>query len=68
MYRVYWLAMSKPRSNGVTTRNVRLDIGTYERLDRYALELANERGSRKVTLNDATAALLDAHDKARSKK
>lgn len=59
--------MSKPRNDDVKNRNVRLDIGTYDRLDKYALELATERGSRKVTLNDAVSALLDSHDKAHKK-
>lgn len=59
--------MSRSRNNDATARNVRLDIRTYERLDRYALELANERGNRKVTLSDAVTALLDAHDRAHRK-
>ncbi len=59
--------MSRARSSQVKTRNVRLNIETYDRLDKYATELVAERRSRKVTMDDAVVALLDAHDKARKK-
>ena len=57
------MRMSKQRSPTVKTRNVRLDIDTYMRLDKHATELVKERGSRKVTMNDAVKSLLDEHDK-----
>ena len=55
--------MSKARSSTVKTRNVRLDMETYTRLDKVATELVNELGSRKVTMDDAVRSLLDEHDK-----
>jgi hypothetical protein len=55
--------MSKARSPNVKTRNVRLDIDTYTRLDKVATELVTERGSRKVTMDDAVKSLLDEHEK-----
>ncbi len=60
--------MSKARSAGVKTRNVRLDMGTYNRLDKYATELVTESGNRKITMNDAVKALLDDHEKHQPKK
>jgi hypothetical protein len=55
--------MSKVRSPNAKTRNVRLDIETYTRLDRFATELVTERGSRKITMDDAVKSLLDEHEK-----
>ena len=60
--------MARPRSSKVDSRNVKLDIPTYERLDKYIIELVNQKGERKITLGDAVAALLDEHDGKAVKK
>ncbi|MGA2239021.1 MAG: hypothetical protein ABSG74_07405 [Candidatus Bathyarchaeia archaeon] len=60
--------MARPRSSKVDSRNVKLDIPTYDRLDKYVIELVNQKGERKITLGDAVAALLDEHDRKAVKK
>lgn len=59
--------MSRARSNNVTGRNVKLDLDTYGRLDKFLMELILEREERKLTLNDAVSALLDEHLKQKQK-
>lgn len=39
--------MVKPRKDDTDYRNVRLDIDTYNKLDRYLLELMQKRGDRR---------------------
>jgi len=55
--------MSKPRDPDVKTRNVRLDMATYNRLDKLATAMVTESGNRKITMNDAVKSLLDEHEK-----
>lgn len=59
--------MVRQRSSGVASRNVKLSIETYNRLDRYLLDLMTQRGERKLTLNDAVATLLDKHYRSQEK-
>ena len=56
--------MPKPRSSHVRRRNIALKIETYERLERFLLELSKERGKR-LTFDDAVSALLDEHESRR---
>lgn len=53
-----------PRSqrNGVKKRNVVLRIETYQRLQKYLLELMQKRGDPRITFDDAIATLLDEHE------
>lgn len=60
--------MARPRSGTVDSRNVKLDITTYDRLDKYVIELVNQLGKSKVSKSEAVAALLDEHDRRPSKK
>jgi len=53
--------MPRPRKN-VRKRNVALKIETYERLEKYLIELIRERGSPRLTFDDAINALLDEHE------
>ena len=55
--------VARSRSSKVESRNVKLTIETYNRLDKYLLELMTQKGIRKLTLNDAVAALLDEQHK-----
>ena len=43
-------------------RNIVLRIETYERLQRYLLELIQRRGDPKITFDEAINALLDEHE------
>lgn len=49
----------------VARRNVVLKIHTYERLEKYKVELVNKREDPKVTFDDAINSLLDEHKQAR---
>jgi len=53
--------MVRPRKN-VSKRNVALRIETYERLERFLLDLMRKRGTTRVTFNEAINALLDEHE------
>jgi hypothetical protein len=53
--------MVRPRKN-VPKRNVTLRIETYERLERFLLELMRKRGTTRVTFDEAINALLDEHE------
>ncbi|MEM1949429.1 MAG: hypothetical protein QXO30_07505 [Candidatus Caldarchaeum sp.] len=51
------------RSKGkVSKRNVALKIETYNRLEKYLVELMRKRGSPRITLDEAVNALLDEHE------
>ena len=52
----------KPRKHGVKKRNIVLKIETYERLQRYLLELIQRRGDPRITFDEAINALLDEHE------
>jgi hypothetical protein len=53
--------MARQRKANVVSRNVKLEIGTYDKLDKYLVKLIAQRGVRKVTMNDAIAELLEEH-------
>jgi len=53
----------KPRKRGVKKRNIVLRIDTYERLQKYLVELIQRRGDPRITFNEAISALLDEHEK-----
>ena len=55
----------KTRKSEVKKRNVVLKIDTYERLEKFLLELARERGER-LTFDDAIKALLNSYEQYRS--
>ncbi len=60
--------MARPRSTEVESRNVKLTIETYNKLDKYLVELITRRGVSKLTMNDAVVALLDEHHKSKQRK
>jgi hypothetical protein len=62
VYRV--IKLIKQRKDSVKFRNVRLSIETYNKLDRYLLELMQKRGDRRISLDDAIKSLIDeSHSK-----
>ena len=50
------------RESKVKKRNIVLRMETYERLQRYLLELIQKRGNPKITFDEAINALLDEHE------
>jgi hypothetical protein len=63
--------MVKPRKDDTDYRNVRLYIDTYNKLDRYLLELMQKRGDRRLSFDDAIKTLIEDHysyKKEREKK
>jgi hypothetical protein len=50
--------MAKQRKQTVEYRNVRLTIGTYQKLDKYLIELIQKKGSRNISLDEAIVSLL----------
>jgi len=52
-------AMAKPRKNNVTTRNIVLKIGTYDRLQKFLVQLVREREIPRISFDDAINELLD---------
>jgi hypothetical protein len=53
--------MAKERKQTVEYRNVRLSIGTYNKLDRYLLELIEKRGNRHISLDEGVDSLIEAY-------
>jgi hypothetical protein len=53
--------MVKPRKDDTDYRNVRLYIDTYNKLDRYLLELMQKRGDRRLSFDDAIKSLIERH-------
>jgi hypothetical protein len=60
--------MAKQRKQTVEYRNVRLSIGTYNKLDRYLLELIEKRGNRHISLNEAVDSLIEAQSSTKPKR
>jgi hypothetical protein len=60
--------MVKPRKDDTDYRNVRLDIDTYNKLDRYLLELIQKRGDRRLSFNEAIKSLIEDHYSSKSEK
>jgi hypothetical protein len=65
VYKVYVMVvynvinMGRDRKQSVDFRNVRLSIETYDKLDKYLLELMQERSNRRLSLDDAVMSLMD---------
>jgi hypothetical protein len=51
--------MVKPRKDDTDYRNVRLNIDTYNKLDRYLLELMQKRGDRRLSFDEAIKSLIE---------
>jgi hypothetical protein len=60
--------MVKPRKDDTDYRNVRLYIDTYNKLDRYLLELMQKRGDRRLSFDEAIKSLIEDHYSGRSEK
>jgi hypothetical protein len=55
--------LSKQRKKTVEYRNVRLSIDTYQKLDKYLLELIYKKGDRHISLDEAIKSLIEAYYK-----
>jgi len=53
--------MSREKKDTVPIRNVRLKTKTYERLEKFKVELIQQKGKPQVTFDDAINYLLDEH-------
>ena len=51
--------VAQKRKERVRIRNVRLKMETYDKLEKYLLDLMQERGSPWLTLDDAVNSLLE---------
>ena len=60
--------MVKPRKDDTNYRNVRLYIDTYNKLDRYLLELMQKRGDRRLSFDEAIKSLIEDHYSDRKEK
>jgi hypothetical protein len=60
--------MAKQRKQTVEYRNVRLSIETYNKLDRYLLELIEERKDRHISLDEAVYSLIEAYSSTKTKR
>jgi hypothetical protein len=58
--------MVKPRKDDMDYRNVRLYIDTYNKLDRYLLELMEKRGDRRLSFDEAIKSLIEDHYSVKS--
>ncbi|MDF2955706.1 MAG: hypothetical protein OD815_001322 [Candidatus Alkanophagales archaeon MCA70_species_2] len=56
--------MPKSRKR-VSKRNIVLKIETYNRLEKFLLEVMKKKGSPRVTFDEAVNFLLDEYEKAR---
>jgi hypothetical protein len=55
--------MAKPKKTNTTHRNVVLKISTYDRLQRFLVDLVKDRGTPRVSFDEAIAELLDRAEK-----
>jgi hypothetical protein len=53
--------MVQPRKDDSNYRNVRLNIDTYNKLDRYLLELMQKRGDRRLSFDEAIKSLIEEY-------
>ena len=51
----------KQRKQNVEYRNVRLSIKTYEKLDKYLIELIQKKGDRHISLDEAIKSLIESY-------
>jgi hypothetical protein len=61
MYVSCVIKMVKQREDSVKYRNVRLSIETYNKLDRYLLDLMQKRGDSRISLDDAIKSLIEEY-------
>ncbi len=55
--------MAKPRKDDVASRNVVLKIGTYNRLQKFLVQLVRERQNPRISYDDAINELLDRDER-----
>jgi hypothetical protein len=60
--------MAKQKKQTVKYRNVRLSIETYNKLDKYLLELIEERKDRHISLDEAVYSLIEAYSSTKTKR
>ncbi|CAN5115734.1 hypothetical protein BH18THE2_BH18THE2_13820 [soil metagenome] len=60
--------MAKQRKQTVEYRNVRLSIETYNKLEKYLLELIEEREDRHISLDEAVYSLIEAYSSTKTKR
>jgi len=53
--------MTRKKKEIASIRNVRLRAQTYERLEKFKVELIQRKGKPQVTFDDAVNYLLDEH-------
>jgi hypothetical protein len=51
--------MSRQRKETVKYRNIRLNLETYNLLDKYLLELMQKKQDTRITLDDAVKSLIE---------
>lgn len=56
------IPMARSRKN-VSKRNIVLKIETYNRLEKFLIELMKEKSSHRITFDEAVNALLDGCEK-----
>jgi hypothetical protein len=60
--------MAKQRKQTVEYRNVRLSIETYNKLEKYLLELIEERKDRHISLDEAVYSLIEAYSSTKTRR
>ena len=53
--------MARQRKQGVEYRNVRLSIDVCKKLDKYLLELIQEKRDRHISLDEAIKSLIEVY-------
>jgi hypothetical protein len=60
--------LDKQGKQAVQYRNIRLSIETYRKLDKYLLELIQNKGDRHISLDEAIKSLIDSHYSTKVKR
>jgi hypothetical protein len=60
--------MAKQRKQSVEYRNVRLSMKTYDKLDKYLLELVLKTSDRHISLDEAINSLIDSYYSTKLKR
>ena len=60
--------MARQRKQSVEYRNVRLSMKTYNKLDKYLLELIQKRSDRHISLDEAIKSLIESYYSTKLKK
>jgi hypothetical protein len=63
MYSIHGQPMGKARGSKPTHRNVVLKISTYDRLEKFLVELVKAKETPRVSFDDAINELLDRAEK-----